>query len=68
MRWKGKSHPKEGDIQIVHRFLLFPVKFQNETRWLEWAWIKKTYLCLRDEGEGWMWYDWADGPEDEEKS
>lgn len=48
MRWKAKPKNKVGDKRIIEQFLLFPVKIDDEFRWLEKAKIeqelKETYV------------------------
>jgi hypothetical protein len=39
----NKIQPKEGDIRIVEKFLLFPRIINKELRWLERAKIKQRY-------------------------
>lgn len=53
MRW---SNPKNGDIRIIKRFLLFPKTVNNVTIWLETAYIKQEYKSFNR-----LWYnsDWA---------
>ncbi len=42
MRWNKKQPPKENDIRIKTRFLLFPKCINNEGRWLEkTSWTQK---------------------------
>ncbi len=54
MRWKDNS-PKSGDTRNVCSFLLFPLKIDRETRWLEHATWKEEYC-------GGMWFpsEWID--------
>lgn len=46
MRWKGKHkvNHKEGDKRIVRVFLFFPLKLEDEWRWLEKATIEQWYV------------------------
>lgn len=50
MRWrenkKHKSYPKDDEIRIVSKFLLFPKCIDREYRWLENVKIKQRYLKL----------------------
>jgi len=63
MRWKSKKkqQPKDGDIRIGERFLLFPKHLDGEWRWLELAQIHQEYRPTR-----WMFpdiptlYEWVD--------
>ncbi len=44
MRWFLKERPpspKAGDTKDVYRFLWFPKRIGMETRWLEWAHIRR---------------------------
>jgi hypothetical protein len=43
MRWKHEPKPKTGTQRVVRRFLLLPRRFDNETRWLEYANIREEY-------------------------
>lgn len=48
MRWETnpiQKIPKEGDVRIVKKFLFLPLSFDNETRWLEWAYLEQEYVC-----------------------
>ena len=40
MRWKI---PNNGDKRIVKRFALFPIRIDNECRWLEFVYIQQFY-------------------------
>ena len=50
-KWKKKQQPKEGDMRIVGRFLLFPKCLNGEWRWLENAQIQQEYRPTRWFGE-----------------
>lgn len=38
------TSPKDGDIQIRKFFAWFPIRIQNETRWLEQVKIEQHYF------------------------
>ncbi len=38
MRW---TNPKLGEQRMIRKFLFFPRRIENETRWLEWASIRQ---------------------------
>lgn len=47
-----------GEIRIVTRFLLFPKRIGDQTRWLEtarWSEIRKLHPSTPLEGEYWYW-------------
>lgn len=53
MRWKEKSEPPLGMTRKKTRFLLFPKRIGNETRWLEVCDFEETYsekICLTRAG------------------
>lgn len=52
MRWYSAE---VGDTRIVYRFLFFPRKINNQTRWLESAYIRQRY-CL----DSWLCGYWID--------
>lgn len=58
MRWKQKPKPKEGDIRIIKKFLFFPKKIEDETRWLESAYIVQEYIRYQVEWS--INYTWKD--------
>jgi hypothetical protein len=39
MRWKHGSPKFPGDERTISKFLFFPMTLNDETRWLERAWI-----------------------------
>jgi len=43
MRWTNKTQPKAGEIRVIIKFLFFPTKTGNETRWLEFAKIRQKF-------------------------
>ena len=43
MRWKTKTRHEHGDVKIVKKFALFPIRIGEEVRWLEMCKIKMTY-------------------------
>lgn len=45
MRWNNATPPSLGDTRIVKRFLLFPIRLGDESRWLEVAIIKQTFVA-----------------------
>jgi len=56
MQWFNRPYPKDGDTRIVTRFLLFPYRLNDETRWLETVRVKQQYT--------WSWYEgWWYGKE-----
>jgi hypothetical protein len=72
MRWNNKECrvPQPGDDRSKSRFLLFPKRIGNETRWLERAvWTEKARIVRRPmEGapEGipvliWFEVEWVNG-------
>lgn len=65
MRWKKKqkSYPKDGEIRIVNKFLLFPRVINNEYRWLELVKIEQFYRgydYVHGTGGFWIDKDWID--------
>lgn len=46
MKW---IDPIEGSVRQHITFLLFPLKLQGETRWLEWVCIEQLAVKSRDE-------------------
>ena len=56
MRWKNETNLKHGDSRVVRTFLWLPLRFGNETRWLEYAFIKQVYIGV------WMDLEWSDNP------
>jgi hypothetical protein len=40
------KHPISGDIKIISKFLLFPMRLRDETRWLERALIEYEYKLV----------------------
>jgi len=42
MRW-NKSTPRNGQSRYISRFLIFPLKLNGETRWMERAEIRQVY-------------------------
>lgn len=58
MKWTPKAWNK-GDIQIVTRFLLFPLCLAGECRWWEKVKVKQQ-LQERYIGEGDWKYEWHD--------
>lgn len=60
-----KPRPREGDIRIMDKFLLFPKCIMDETRWLERARFKQKLVTKFDifsdsPYTGWYlgWSDW----------
>lgn len=51
MKWKI---PNINDIKIKRKFALFPIKINNEVRWLEWVVVKYRY----DYNEDTWLYSW----------
>ena len=51
MRFKHNPKPKTRDSKQKVKFLLFPKRIDNETRWLEFAKIEYRYLsyCTYDD-------------------
>lgn len=47
MRWKNNSKPIFGDTRVINKFLLFPTRISNETRWLESVYIKQKYTTYK---------------------
>lgn len=44
MRHQCAQRPKEGESRIIEKFLLFPKRVNNETRWLERSRIKQKLI------------------------
>lgn len=63
MRFKNIPYPTEYELRIFKRFLIFPCRIQNETRWMETAYIERKYIyvCASFSVPGWFWSDarWA---------
>lgn len=57
-----KIHPidtrKQGEVRIVTKFLLFPTRLGNETRWLERATIRQQLFHHLDWTTGSEWWQW----------
>lgn len=65
MRWKKKfkEYPKDGDVRIITKFLLFPRYVDGEYRWLEVVKIEQFYHGYdyeRDVGGFWVDKCWAE--------
>lgn len=56
MKFKNVPKPEYGDTKIIGRFLFFPVRLKNETRWLEMANIK--CIAKRVHMEGYFYIAW----------
>jgi len=56
MRW---TPPKDGDIRVRTRFLIFPLTLNGETRWLERVTIKEIFQRSYD-GSWWYPVAWVD--------
>lgn len=57
MKFKHKPKPQYGDTKVIHKFLIFPLRLNNETRWLEYATIKCTAYRYRHM-EGFTYVTW----------
>ena len=65
MRFKHKPEPRIGELKIVVRFLVFPKRIGNETRWLESAAWRRRWIASEVRGNevfGGRWSDleWVD--------
>ena len=60
MRWKNKQKPENHDIRIIKRFLIIPVKINDEYRWMEKASIKQQYLYTTGHCMKWVNISWED--------
>lgn len=49
---------KVGDIRIISKYLIIPVRIGNETRWLETACIKQELVSRFDTTCGASWTEW----------
>lgn len=47
------EYPNDGEEKVVVKFLWLPLKIQNETRWLEFAHIKKRAKLINNK---FKWY------------
>ena len=45
MKWKLKELPKEGEVRVVNKFLIFPKCIDREVRWLERAMIRQRLMA-----------------------
>lgn len=64
MRWKKKikEYPKDGDVRIIKRFLLFLKMINNQYRWLEFVKIEQYYHgydYTRNTGGFWIDKEWC---------
>jgi hypothetical protein len=62
MRWTNRvDNRKDGDRRVVYKFLIFPKTINNETRWLEKAYIvqelQKTWDLATHAYTGLKWRD-----------
>ena len=58
---KEKPEYTKGDTRVVKRFLLFPLRIDNEIRWLETARIVQEYMattCFDPDGHSFDCYKW----------
>ena len=65
MKWKATKEPEFGECRRVRRFIFFPKTLRlggsevEETRWLEFAWIKQSYQRYHSHENEWVvgWND-----------
>ena len=55
-KWKKKPSPKEGEQRVIKKFLILPLSFNEETRWLCSTKIQQRYReDAIDSGEDGDW-------------
>lgn len=60
MRWKKLDTRKEGQIRNISKFLVFPKRIGDESRWLERVNIKQSLHLMFDVTSGAQWWEWRD--------
>ena len=60
MRWKIIDNRKEGQEQIISKYLYIPKRIGDEKRWLERVSIKQTLYRMFDVTCGAEWWEWRD--------
>ena len=60
MRWKIIDNRKQGQQQIISKYLFIPKRIGDEYRWLERASIKQTLYRMFDVTSGAEWWEWRD--------
>ena len=60
MRCKIVDNRKEGQERIISKYLYFPKRIGDESRWLEKCRIKQTLHYMFDVTCGATWWEWRD--------
>lgn len=64
MRFKRKQYPTENQTRTYRKFLWLPLTVCDETRWLEFAWVREETRpvcdCVGVYGYEWRAVAWAD--------